>query len=283
MRDILGKNLTRKFFHRPILVVGASRSGTSILLQALGRHPLILTMAGESPFLTSIGGATYLFEFSDNRDYYLASLHAPKDYLYDSLRRLGFETVAGPYYGLKRMLKGLMQSHTMPFGKRFWCVKTFPSKEVARALRVLYPGLRVINIVRNGCDVVQSRTKFSGFNQQSFREHCREWAQAIQKFSYLTDAEMAVTVQHESLVKDPEAFFHGLFDFLGIEQHGGPAAYAMNTLVHPLDQETRDRVNVREILGARHPGYEDWSEEQKATFRSLCGVAMAAAGYEMPF
>ena len=89
MFNYLGKSLTRRFFHHPIFIVGDSRSGTSALLQALGKHPLILSMPGEAPLITSIGGMAHLFEFADDitKGYYLQSLKFTKTYLYRNLRR----------------------------------------------------------------------------------------------------------------------------------------------------------------------------------------------------
>ena len=162
MLDVIGRLLCRPFFEHPILVVGTGRSGTSVLLQALGKHPQIYALPGEAPFLTSIGGAAFLFEHAENRSYYLASIKVTKDYLYDQLRRLGFEVAAGPHYGLKRLFKGLVGAADTPLRRRFWCAKSFPSEKVTDGLLALYPTVRFVYIVRNGCDVVHSRTKFKG-------------------------------------------------------------------------------------------------------------------------
>ena len=141
MLDLIGKLLVRNIFEHPIIVVGASRSGTSILLQALGHHPLILAMRGEAPFLTTVGGSAHLFEYSENKDYYLDSIKTSKEYLYSQLKKIGFEIAAGPHYGLRQMAKGFLGHGGSPLGRRYWAAKTFPSEPVTHGLIKLYPGV----------------------------------------------------------------------------------------------------------------------------------------------
>ncbi|MDY7036252.1 MAG: sulfotransferase [Thermodesulfobacteriota bacterium] len=283
MKSFIGKTLTRRCFHNPIFVIGASRSGTSVLLQALGRHPLIMSMPGEAPFITSIGGAVCLFEFDEAKDYYQRSLRYPKAYLYDSLRSLCFEYAAGQNYGLKAILKGLMNFDTTYLKKRYWCSKTFPDYIVSRALIRLYPSVRFIYIIRNGCDVVHSMTQFSGFRHQEFEDQCRRWAQAVDKYSFLLELECAVQVRHEKLVAQPEKFFIHLFNFLEIENNGNSASFVKKNMVHPLDKPTRAGVDVKEVFRYRKSSYEDWTNEQRTTFKRICGEKMIKLGYEIPF
>src|SRR5713101_1693704 len=100
MMDILGKLVTQRFFYHPIFVLGFGRSGTAALLEGLGKHPQILQMPNEAPFISHITPIPYLYEFGDHKDYYVTSLNVTKEYLYKSLRRLCFETAAGKHYGL---------------------------------------------------------------------------------------------------------------------------------------------------------------------------------------
>lgn len=74
--DSIGRMLARQVEDRPIFVVGGSRSGTSVLLHALGKHRRIYSFNGEDPFLTDIGGMVYNLEFADERElaYYRNSL-----------------------------------------------------------------------------------------------------------------------------------------------------------------------------------------------------------------
>jgi hypothetical protein len=283
MLNAFGRLLCAPFYPRPILVVGTGRSGTSVLHQALGQHPLIYALPGEAPFLTSIGGAAYLFEAGDNSTYYRESLKITKDYLYDQLRRLGYEVAAGRRFGLKGMVKGLLGRGPSPRGRRYWCAKTFPSERVTLGLLALYPELRFVYIVRNGCDVVQSRTRFKGFTHQDFRQHCINWAEGVEKYRHLTELPQCALVTQEDLLADPRVFFTLLFNRLGLPDDPGPAEFAATTLVHPLDQSTRTHTDARRTLQSREPPYAQWTEEQKSMFREICERPMRSLGYEVPF
>ena len=283
MLNLLGRLLCARFFDHPILIVGTGRSGTSVLLQALGRHPKLFPLLGEAPFLTSIGGSAYLFEEQENSRYYLDSLKVSKPYFYHQLKRLGFEAAAGPHYGLKLQIKGLLGYSASPLGRRCWCAKSFPSEKVTSGLMALYPGIRFIYIVRSGLDVVHSRTKFKGFTHQNFRQHCINWAEGVDKYRHLTRLPQAVQVTQEALRGDPQAFFAGILDFLALPASNACADYASTTLVHPLDQTTKTGTNAQDILSRREQAHAHWSDEQKNTFKEICGPGMLELGYDMPF
>jgi hypothetical protein len=154
---------------------------------------------------------------------------------------------------------------------------------VTQGLLALYPDLRFVYIVRNGCDVVQSRTKFKGFTHQDFRQHCINWAEGVGKYRHLTELTQCALVTQESLLADPKAFFGHLFEHLGLPDHPGPADFAATTLVHPLDQSTRTDTDARRTLADREPAYARWTAEQKSLFKEICARPMAELGYPVPF
>lgn len=283
MKDFFGKLFSRRFFYSPIFIVGCGRSGTTVLLQAMGKHPHIISMPGEAPFITSMAGAAYLFEYADNKDYYLNSIRVTKDYLYKHLRRLSFEVAAGKNYGLKMSIKEMLRSGQSIFKKRFWCAKTFPNINVYKGLCVLYPEAKFIYIVRNGCDVVQSMTKFSGFYDNAFEEHCKAWVRAHNNFGYLQTSKSGILVRHEHLVEKPDEVFEKVFSFIGIEYYENSANFVRDTLVHPLDKPTQSHIDVKTALCKRRPSYENWTQMQKEMFKSICGDTMNKLGYEVPF
>lgn len=283
VKAFLGKILTRRCFHNPIFITGPSRSGTSVLLQAIGKHPLILSMPGEAPFITSIGGAAWIFEYGEASDYYRNSLKYPIEYLYHSLQRICFEYAGGPHYALKTILKGLLNRDFSYPNKKYWCAKTFPDLKVCKGLIRIYPSVRFICIVRNGYEVVHSMTKYSGFSQQSFEEQCIQWAETVEKYHSLKAMECVTLVRHEQMVAQADRFFADLFDFLNIEDNGKAADFVKGNIVHPLDQPTKSGIEVRAVFQKRRPSYEGWSSEQREAFKRICGKGMKELGYEMPF
>lgn len=282
MRERLARIASRRFFHRPIFQVGASRSGTIVLYKALGTHPRILSMPSENPFTTYVAAGVEPFEHGEETDYFRESVKVSREYLYERLRELLFETTAGPQMGFKTLAKAAAKGGF--FRKRFWCVKCFPLEHHARALTVLYPEAKFIYIVRNGIDVVQSRTKFPAFRDQPFDHHCRFWLRAAEKFEYLTRWPSALEVRQEDLLMRPEDVFGRIARHLDIEDHPNPVEYVKTTLVHSRgDKATHTNTDVRKSLMERPPSYETWDASQRETFKRLCSDAMTKLGYEVPF
>jgi hypothetical protein len=284
MREVLARLLSRRFLQRPVFQVGASRSGTIVLYKALGEHPAILSMPGENPLVDPLAGLAATFEFGDEAWYFRESVRLDQARLYARLRKLIVETTAGPHLGFRTFAKALAGD---PFGfasKRYWCVKCFPLEASAQALAVLYPQSRFVYIVRNGIDVVQSRTKFPVFSGQPFEQHCEFWVQAARKFDYLRQWDRCIEVRQEQLLTEPEAVFARISAHLGIADHPGPAEYVRTTLVHSRgDVSTQVNVDVRKSLTERAPSHDGWTRDQREAFKRICGGAMGALGYQMPF
>ena len=286
MLDQLGKFSSAPFIKSPIFIVGGSRSGTIVLLKAMGRHTRILSTPSEDPFITDIGGMVHSLEFCDEveKKYYQDTLRIPQGYIYDSLRRLALESALGQHYGLRQLIKLAVRNKVNPLAKRYWCTKTFPGNNVAQGLMRLYPEAKFIWILRNGVNVVYSRCRFPAFRDQSFEDHCHHWAGTIERFSYLLQMPGAVVVHQEELLDDPDRVFRRIFEEFGIDYDPKPTEYALTHHVHPLgDESTTKGVDIKKTLSERPPAYQDWTDKEKKIFKEICGQAMLLAGYEIEF
>jgi len=218
------------------------------------------------------------------KQYYLETLRISQAYIYDRLRRLALESALGPRYGLKQLVKLAVIHKVNPLGKRYWCTKTFPGKNVAQGLERLYHEARFIWILRNGVNVVHSRCLFPAFRDLPFEEHCHHWASSIERFSYLLEMPGAVVVHQEELVDEPDMVFRRIFEKFRIDYDPKPSEYALTHHVHPLgDEATTKGVDIKKTLSERPPAYQDWTQEQRAAFKDICGDAMQMAGYEVEF
>ncbi|HNS49561.1 MAG TPA: sulfotransferase [Anaerolineae bacterium] len=283
MKALVGQLATRRFIDSPVFVVGTNRSGTSILLRALGAHPLVWGSSGEAPLMAMLAEVPDRLEHSQFAGYYAENLQMSKGYLYASLRRLCFEYALGANYGWERAEKGFRSGDFSVLKKRYWSAKIFPEESHCRGLRLLFPGLKFVYITRNGIEVVHSRTKFAGFRDLDFEEHCRVWASSFRLFGHLASAQDAILVRHEHLVADAGAVLHEVFDFLGIGADTRPVTLVRTTLAIPLDEHDSVGVDARQILQTRRPPYEGWTPQQRSTFKDIAGDAMIRAGYEIPF
>ena len=277
----IGYILSKRFYKAPIFIVGSGRSGTSILLQSLDQHPEIISAPGESPFITSMGGSAHLFETNDTADYFRGSLKVELTYLYDQLRCMGFEISFGEYYGARFFVKRFLASNL--FKTTHWCAKTFPPETVCDGLLTLYPEAKFIYAIRNGIEVVHSMTKFHGFKERDFSDQCLAWSNSVFMYEHLVGKPYAFQVRHEQLVDDPDSLYQALYQFLGVKESSLPINYIKHKWVHPLDQEDKTQVDVKQAIQSRQPSYAGWNEEQKAIFKDICETAMIKARYKMPF
>jgi len=282
----LGKVISARFIKSPIFIVGGSRSGTIVLLKAMGRHARILSTPSEDPFITDVGRMVHSLEFRSDieKQYYLDTLRISHGHIYDILRRLALESALGPHYGLKQLIKLSVNNKANLFGKRYWCTKTFPGKNTAQGLMKLYPEAKFIWILRNGVNVVHSRCQFPAFRDLPFEEHCRHWASSIARFKYLLELAAAVSVHQEDLVDDPDRVFRRIFETFCIDYDPKPTDYALTHHVHPLgDESTTKGVDIKKILSERPPAYQEWTPEQMRIFKEICGEAMQLTGYKVEF
>lgn len=280
--DSVGKALCRPFYKRPIFIVGSGRSGTSVLLQALGQHPAIVSAPGEAPLLTYLSACARPFEFGTGKEFFLASIQSSTTYLYEGLRKLSIESCFGPYYGLARIARARLHKGVKSW-PTYWAAKTFPSEQGYDSLRILFPDVRFIFIVRNGIEVVHSMTKFHGFSDRQFEEQCRAWVMSFESFKYLISKPEAIFVRHENLVSDGAEVSRQLFRFLQVEQSTKPIDFLNGTVVHPLNEKTKQNTDAREQLANRAKAYEQWSDEQRSSFLGICGTTMQELGYPIPF
>jgi len=305
MKDILGKFLTRKLFNHPLLVLGTTRSGTSALRSGLAVHPLVLpSRAYESDLIPRICGVAD-FNRVDSAYWGVRYIHrvpCGKDSVYEALRRLCFESALGAHYGLEHVLRTALRSlkhrDVSLLREKFWCAKPWfrtggagdeapqTSKGVGgqvKGLLELYPEVKIIYIVRNGIDVVNSKTKFLPTSTRDFADHCRVWSESYQTHRCLSDVDNAIQVRQEEMVMDPESMFEKIFSFIGVEYHQPSVDWVKGNLRHPLDSPQMQNVDVRKILTEREPPYKSWSEDQRATFIRICVEPMEKLGYEIPF
>lgn len=287
MYEILGKYFSRKYLHRPVFIVGGSRSGTIVLLKAIGMHREILPAPTEDPFIADVGNfMKEIDSFSDHKkNYYSRTIRISQQYIKRGLQRLSLESAMGPNYGIRHLLgHAVKEKRYNIFRLRFWCTKTFPNKDVAKGLLSIFPQAKFIWILRNGVNVVHSRTLFPEFRELPFEKQCQHWANIISSFEYLRTLPEAVVIHQEDLLDDPAAVFRKIFDHLGLEDDGESTKYALTHHVHPLDNcSTSTSVDIKKTIAERPPAYQGWSETQRQQFKDICGHAMQLAGYEITF
>ena len=177
----------RIFENRIVIITGVSRSGTSILGRITGSfrnveylfQPTIIrllpTLAGEG--LTDFEFSSQLLKGILFEDYYLQLLHG---------RNVNFKrsdmSFIGRYQDLrsvkKRWLKYERREDVLGDifkGQYIFVVKINGIHSLLPTLEKMFKGMKVVNIVRNGNDVISSSIKRGWYTDEWLNYHMVEW------------------------------------------------------------------------------------------------------------
>jgi len=248
--------------HRPVFILGAARSGTSAMAQALltcgdyqgfqeGHFLWLLP-----PLLETLR-AFYAMNGVDGLPERFTMLsHAPYAYMVSSVRAT-FIAAA---------------SEMFPTGK--WIEKT-PRPEMiaaARLMQELWPNARFIFMKRRGIENVISR--LVKFPQTSFHDHCQDWTNSMNAWLSVRDLlkTAALEVEQLAVARSPERVATLVTQFLEMPKDAtARLAWSLkNDWPESTSTNRRPMANIAKV---------GWSDKQVIEFRSICGAMMAAFGY----
>lgn len=273
--------------YRPFFILGAGRSGTTLLRAMLEAHPDV-HIPPENPLEVTIRDYrrysrlpwTVLLRIVLSRLEYHATWDRwdlPLGELYRAL------SAAPPRArSLAAVLDALYRAHLMrhkPSAIR-WGDKTPPNTVVLPELRHVFPDLRVIHALRDGRDVVRS---FMEVSREGLPYFAAWWVRAVARaraFGARWPAQY-LEVRYEDLVRDPAATIRRIAAFLEL-------AFDERMLRHSeLDLRLGDVERYRALGGVREPIHERsigrWRTEfdagQIAELERVLGPTLAALGY----
>ena len=226
----------------PVFVVGNSRSGTTMVGRALGRHPLVFTL-GEIHFfeqLQSSDGVDARIPETDaarlaaqllciQHDGYLnqgdpARFHAEaRAILLSASRRT---TASGVF-------EGFLLHEAAKSGKAVPCDQTPRNVFYIGEILRLYPRARVVNLIRDPRDVLLSqkrkwKRRSLGAKDIPFGEALRSWANyhpvvtsalwnaSVRAADRFAGHERVRSLRFEDLLTDPKSELAGVCGFLGL-------------------------------------------------------------------
>lgn len=202
----------------PIFIVGASRSGTSLLRNILNRHPRI-----------AICGETHFHHYIYTRRRAFGDLSDPKNRRrlveeYLALKRLRFVTdPAGLTEKLMRegtsyqaLFTCFVKYHTVSQNKQRWGEKTPQHALFSETLCEWYPGGTIIHMIRDPRDVVASLQKMS-WAADSVIQNARRWLKHNLAAQRCSHRPQYLPVRYETLVTQPEQEVARICERLGEE------------------------------------------------------------------
>jgi hypothetical protein len=246
----------------PVFILGAPRSGTSVLAWALGQHSAFWT-SSESDFLIHLYGN--------------GRLEAAYD-LARSTRHswLGYQQMELPEFAqhLGLGINSLFSSRSQ--GKR-WIDKSPTYSMMTDVLAMMFPTASFLHILRDGPSVVNSMLN-SGFDQllaTDFSEACRMWNVCVDSVLQFQASfpERCMTVHYAELSRQPEAVFDQVFSFLRVSSEPGPARFIREERINSSFSESGDDADQarRNVW----PGtWGDWSSDLRSTFLTEAAAAL---------
>jgi hypothetical protein len=240
----------------PVFVVGAPRSGTSMLHWALVQHQK-LWGGTESDFLEPlIHGADAAWRSGTRAG---------------ELHWLSKEDVSRPEF-LRYLGRGIDEMFRSRSGGLRWIDQTPRYVLHYASLGAMFPGARFIHIIRDGRQVATSMQEKFGW----------PFMKAVTRWKQLAGAGQAIArqgnddflqVRFESLIREPETEFRKIYKFLGEAFE----AESVRFLSQPIN--TAPGREQETSLQKLEPRWRHWGWHKRTFFRITCGDLMSDLGY----
>lgn len=234
----------------PVFVLGAPRSGTSMMQWALRDHPN-LWGGQESDYLIPLVKAL--------RETHQAGSRRGK------LHWLSGQDVSLEEYAL-HVGYGINSLYTSRSKGLRWVEQTPQYTLHLPAMKLLFPGAKFVFMLRDGRSVVSSLRKF--VNPVEHEDACRLWKKFVEAgLSYLDtegDGDFLV-VRYERVVADTEAALHDVFQFLG--EADSPKSVDFIKSSAPINSSFAGEASAQKAS----PRWADWTPEERAIFGEING------------
>lgn len=201
----------------PIFIVGAPRSGTTLLRRLLNQHSM-LCVPEETHFFTRLSKPfVQLWERDHNKKAIQLLNEQPivQDWQVNvAAREIGdLDGEAAYAYALKL----IMSKKAISEQKIYWAEKTPAYVFFIQSLRRLFPDARFIHLYRDGRDVAISLAPLSWGPNNAY-SCARYWRSAIEAWrdSRKMLGDDAFELSYESLCQEPDEYLEEILKFIGL-------------------------------------------------------------------
>lgn len=275
----------------PIFIVGANRSGTTLLRLMLNAHSRIAIPEETAYFKSGLGNMpierwhSHDLSEADYRTFVLEILDS-NPILFDVLSRpaLEQELLNSSQRDLRRPLAHTLERWAQAQGKARWGEKTPGNLFFADVILAMFPDAHFIHLTRDPRAGVASMQKVDFFpnsvyfNALSRRKHARV-AHTMQD---LIPEDQWMTIRYEDLVSDPAPTLRRLCIFLEEKFESSMLQFYRDSAQYMKD-EAASSFNVAATRPVTSERTEKWREElsprEVAIIESICASEMQEYGY----
>lgn len=214
----------------PFFIVGAPRSGTTLLQYMLRSHPNLSLPTGESHFFVPLYRNRTSFGDLNRREnirQVLEAMYKQSASFLDTdlhgvrfeIDRLTEEFQAEERNTIPLLLSGLYEKNAQGEGKRRWGEKTPYYVLHMPLLLEMFPGAKFIHVIRDGRDVLLSlfgrQDDFGVYNSYFGAKYWEQYVATGQHWGKRLGPESYLELRYEDLVSEPETTVRRILAFLG--------------------------------------------------------------------
>lgn len=284
---------------RPIFIVGAPRSGTTLFQYMLRSHPSISLPTGESHFFIPLFRKEEAFGDLSKQENIRAVLEAmyeqSADFLDTDIHGIKFDIdrLSREFHNENRttmesIFSGLFEKNALGEGKTRWGDKTPYYVLHMEMLLEKFPEAQFIHLIRDGRDVAMSlldrKHDFGVYNYFFAAKYWEIYVELGRKYGTALGDKIYHEVRYEDLLNNPETSMKAVCNFLGEPYNHSlvnfkPSGEAGKTplLQKPIQKENqakwRNKMTYRQI-----------ETFERAVSKTLldCGYPLISSGKPLP-
>lgn len=264
---------------RPVFVVGMNGSGTTVLLDCLGRHPALYAFPHETRLIPWLMAQLPAYgNLADDANFRR---------LWDAARRLpvfclanGGEPVPLPEdwrqheRNLAAVLDAIYRFFAHSHAKRRWCEKTPQHVQHLESLGRLFPEAKFIHVVRDGRDCAASFHRRWKRQPELTIFRWKKVVMAGHRQGGRLGPERYFEIRYESLTEEPELWLRQICDFLGL-------AFAAPMLESAQPYFQGDASGPRSGLRRNSGKWQQYfSPAMLGRLEAIAGTTLAQFGYQ---
>ena len=260
-----------------LFLCGVGRSGTTVFRTALGQHPEIYYNGKENNAVHEILNVAERNCTMESRRF---AMEVDQD-RYDQIFRQAINALTWPDE----------RKHCLP--ARLAAIN--PAGEQLDYLRQVFPGSKIICLVRNGIEVVTSRMAFESFAKGTFESHCKVWNRSQPVINWGLRHPDDFRLFRQELFYQSDILKEHLdetFQWAGLSLSDRTINHITQTLPHPTggtatiasgEFAATSEDDKKQYFLSKRDRWKSWTADQREMFVDMCGNFMEQLGYPIPW